>query len=445
MKLLKYLLIPSLAFFGINTMQLSAQSNCDFPNTGLTPFLDLQTGYYLGYQAGLYPGGSNELTGPHLKSGKTIANGIKPLDGDGNINFGDGVVLVAGFGPSVPGHIYNKFVEHVRTPSDKYDLNPCLDALNLCVGGKDIGYATIDSTSDSYWESLVQKVYDVGYTPEQVQIGWMYFNSKGLTVPPIFPDKALETKALDIIFINKAKEHFPNLKIMYISSRHFGGYADTSIVEYYSLAEPTSYQNSWTVKWLVEEQINNTNPMLQYKGANPKAPYIMWGPNFWCDGDAKRDYDDKKYICELSYSASDGYHLSDQQDSKDALDILDVMYYGTVGKQFTKNSAVWENCIPWLDTLAGGLREKPEVATINNLTISPNPGYDEFYIGLPNENYPAEITILNELGQIVDKFYHEENFSTSVLIDMSGKPNGIYFAKVMMNNKISTLRFIKQG
>ena len=76
-------------------MQLSAQSNCDFPNTGLTPFLDLQTGYYLGYQAGLYPGGSNELTGPHLKSGKTIANGIKPLDGDGNINFGDGVVLVA--------------------------------------------------------------------------------------------------------------------------------------------------------------------------------------------------------------------------------------------------------------------------------------------------------------------------------------------------------------
>ena len=171
----------------------------------------------------------------------------------------------------------------------------------------------------------------------------------------------------------------------------------------------------------------------------------MWGPNFWCDGDAKRDYDDKKYICELSYSASDGYHLSDQQDSKDALDILDVMYYGNVGKQFTKNSAVWENCIPWLDTLAGGLREKPEVATINNLTISPNPGYDEFYIGLPNENYPAEITILNELGQIVDKFYHEENFSTSVLIDMSGKPNGIYFAKVMMNNKISTLRFIKQG
>ncbi len=436
--------IALLGLFTFSTLQLSAQINCGAAPTGFTPFVDLQTGTYLGYQAGMYPGGSNELTGPHLKSGKTIANGIKPLDGSGAVNFGDGVVLVAGFGPSVPGHIYNKFVDHIRTPSEKYDLNPCMDAINLCVGGKDLGYATIDSTTDSYWESLVQKVYDVGYTPEQVQIGWMYFNSKGLTVPPVFPDKSIETKDLEILFLNKAKEYFPNIKIMYISARHYGGFADTTILEYYSLAEPASYQNNWSVKWLVEEQINNSNPLLQYKGANPKAPYVLWGPNFWCDGNIKRGWDDKKYICELSYSLDDGYHLSDQQDSKDALDIVDVLYYGAVGKQFTKNSTVWENCIPWLDTLAGGLRQKP-VYDLLNVTISPNPGYDEFYISLPNEKYQATITIVNELGQLIDEFVHEENFSTSVLIDMTGKPNGIYFAKVMMNNKISTVRFVKQG
>ena len=420
---------------------LHAQANCAAPNTGLTPFVDLQTGTYMGYQAGMYPGGSNELTGPHLKSGKTIAKGIKPLDGDGNVNFGDGVVLVAGFGPSVPGHIYGKVVEHIRTPSLNYDLNPCLDAINLCVGGKDIGYATNDSTLVDYWELLVQKVYDVGYTPEQVQIGWMYFNAKGLTVPPVFPDKALETMELDIQFINKAKEYFPNLKIVYWSARHFGGYADTDIVEYYSLAEPTSYQNNWTVKWLVESQINMTDPRLQYKGANPKSPYILWGPNFWCDGDIRRLWDDKKYVCELSFDVDDGYHLSDQQDSKDGLDILDVMYYGEVGKQFAKNSPTWESCIPWLDTLAEGLRLKPEV--FGDFKISPNPGHDEFYISLPTEKVPAYITIYNELGIVVDEFLHEENFSTEVLIDMSGKPTGMYFAKVMMENKITTLRFIR--
>ncbi len=444
MKLRLILILLTVGLISVNNSTLKAQSNCDFPNTGLVPFMDLQTDTYLGYQAGLYPGGTNYLTGAHLKSGKTIAKGIKPLDGDGNVNYGDGVVLVAGFGPSVPGHIYNKFVEHVRTPSEKYDLNPCMDAINMCVGGKDIGFATADSTSDDYFEGLIDDIYSIGYTPEQIQIGWMYFNAKGLTVPPIFPDKALETKDLDILFINKAKEHFPNLKIMYISARHYGGYADTTIVEYYSLAEPTSYQNNWTVKWLIEDQINHTNPYLEYKGANPKSPYLLWGPNFWCDGDLKRFWDDKKYVCELSYSLSDGYHLSDQQDSKDALDILDVMYYGEIGKQFAKNSVIWENCIPWLDTLAG-LRYYESIDIIGDMKISPNPGENEFYISLPNEEYPAYITIINDMGQVVDQFLHEENFSTEVLIDMTGKPMGMYFAKVMMDNKITTLRFIKAG
>ncbi|MFI5171100.1 MAG: SGNH/GDSL hydrolase family protein [Chitinophagales bacterium] len=443
MKLRRILVPVIIGFVVTNVSTLFAQSNCDFPNTGLTPFLDLQTGTYLGYQAGLYPGGTNYLTGPHLKSGKTIAKGIKPLDGSGAVNFGDGVVLVAGFGPSVPGHIYNKLVQHVREPSLNYDLNPCLDAINLCIGGKDIGYATVDSTSDSYFEELVQKTYDVGYTPEQVQIGWMYFNAKGLTEPPLFPDNALETKELDILFINKVKEHFPNIKIMYISARHFGGYADTTIEEYYSLAEPTSYQNNWTVKWLIEEQITNANPYLQYKGANPKAPYVIWGPNYWCDGDLKRDWDKKKYICELSYSLDDGYHLSDQQDSKDALDILDVMYFGEVGKQFAKNNDTWESCVPWLDSIRLGQNQAYEI--FDDMKISPNPGETEFYISLPSEKENAIITIINDMGQVVDQFLHEENFSTEVLIDMTGKPNGMYFAKVMMGNKITTLRFVKAG
>ncbi|MBX7049242.1 MAG: T9SS type A sorting domain-containing protein, partial [Chitinophagales bacterium] len=49
-----------------------------------------------------------------------------------------------------------------------------------------------------------------------------------------------------------------------------------------------------------------------------------------------------------------------------------------------------------------------------------------------------------ELGQVVDAFLHEENFSTEVLIDMTGRPSGMYFAKVMMNGEVHTLRFMKQ-
>lgn len=442
---MKKVLSILIVFAFLLPLALKAQINCSAPNTGLTPFLDLQTGYYMGYQAGLYPGGTNILSGPHLKSGKTIAQGIKPLDGDGNVNYGDGAVLIVSFGPSVPGHIFNKFVQHIRDPSVNYNLNPCVDAVNLCIGGKDISYGTDDSTADDYWSDLVSNVEAIGYTAEQVQIGWMYFNAKGLTEEPVFPDNSILMKDLFVKFINKSKEYFPNLKIMYVSSRHWGGYADTTLTEYYSLAEPASYQNSWTVKWLIEEQINNTNPLLQYRGANPKAPYLLWGPNFWCDGNIRRLYDDKRYVCELSFDLDDGYHLSDQQDSKDALDIEDVMYYGDVGKQFMKNSPTWENCIPWLDTLAGLLRhEEIEKSKVDGMLISPNPGYNEFYISLTTEKYPAEITIIDEMGRVVDQFIHEENFSTEVLVDMTGKPEGIYFARVMINNKVSTLRFIKQ-
>ena len=423
---------------------LNAQINCDVGSSGLVPLLDLQTGTYLGYQAGLYPGGTNILSGTHLKNGKSIAKGIKPLDGDGNINFGDGVVLVAGFGPSVPGHIFNKFVEHVRTPSETYNLNPCLDAINLCVGGKDISYPTVDSLAADYWEGVVAKVYDVGYTPAQVQIGWMYFNAKGLTEPPVFPDNALEMTESYVLFVNKAKEYFPNLKIMYMSSRHWGGYADTTLTEYYSLAEPASYQNSWSVKWAVEAQINQTDTRLKYKGGVPPAPFLLWGPNYWCDANNPRAWDGKKYICSLSYNPDDGYHLTDQQDTKDALDILNVIYYGVIGKQFAQNGVVWEDCVPYLDTLAALLGYREELMDIQALKVSPNPGDGEFYISLPSEEYAAEVTVINSMGQIVDAFVHEENFSTEVLVDISNQPDGMYFVKVMMNDVIHTVRLLKQ-
>ncbi len=430
--------ILSTVFFN----RVHAQANCAAPNTGLTPFLDLQTGYYLGYQAGLYPGGTNILTGPHLKSGKSIAKSIKPLDGSGNVNYGDGVVLIAGFGPSIAGHIYSKVIDKVRNPSGKYDLNPCLDAINLCIGGKDIEYATDDSTFTNYWEGLVDDVYSVGYTPYQVQIGWMYFNTKGLYAPPVFPDNALEIKDLYIKFLNRAKEYFPNLKIMYVSARHYGGYADTSIVEYYSLAEPASYQNNWTVKWMIEDQINNVNPMLKYKGANAKAPFTLWGPNFWCDGDLVREYDHKSYECEFSFDPDDGYHLTDPQDSRDASDILDLIYFGDIGNQFAHNSVTWATCIPWLDSLAE--RNTEELEVVDNMRISPNPGVNDFYLSLPDDLNAAEITILDATGREVEKFLHEDHFSGEVFIDMQNHPSGMYFVKVNRDNKITTLRFIKQ-
>ncbi len=438
----KHLVFTGSAILTLFTQNLLAQAVCDPEPLDLVPFLDLQTGTYLGYQAGLYPGGTNILSGTHLNDAKSIAKGIKPLDGDGNINYGDGVVLVAGFGPSVPGHIYNSFVDKVRNPSVTYDLNPCLDAINLCIGGKDINYGIDDTLYEFYWQAILDKVTDVGYTAAQVQIGWMYFNEKGLTEPPVFPDNSLELTESYIQFINKAKDYFPNLQLMYISSRHFGGFADTTLTEYYSLAEPASYQNNWTVKWTIEEQINATDIRLKYKGASPNAPLLLWGPNFWCNAEQKRMWDKKRYDCETSFNPEDGYHLTDMQDGKDATDILNVLYYGVVGKSFTKNSATWASCVPYLDTLAG-MREQQPLGDFD-LNVSPNPGTGEFYLSLPTDSYAAEIVITNNLGQVIATWKQDENLSTEVLVDITGQPDGLYVARVWQNQQVYTARFIKQ-
>lgn len=77
-------------------------------------------------------------------------------------------------------------------------------------------------------------------------------------------------------YLHMMMTHFPNMKIMFISGRHFGGFADTTLEQYPAISEPSSYWNNFAVKWVIERQIIGT-PDLKYFGANIKAPFITWG------------------------------------------------------------------------------------------------------------------------------------------------------------------------
>ncbi|HMX05889.1 MAG TPA: hypothetical protein PKE14_14535, partial [Chitinophagales bacterium] len=54
--------------------------DCDNDSLGALPLVDLGTGYYMGYQGGLFPGGSNNDPNPHFNNGKNISKAIKPLN-----------------------------------------------------------------------------------------------------------------------------------------------------------------------------------------------------------------------------------------------------------------------------------------------------------------------------------------------------------------------------
>ena len=90
---------------------------------------------------------------------------------------------------------------------------------------------------------------------------------------------------------------FPQLKLIYVSSRTYGGYSEMDL----SL-EPIAYESAFAVKWLIEERINHPNP-------DRSIPWVSWGPYLWADGLTPRG---DGLLWERSDFEPDGVHPSAQ-------------------------------------------------------------------------------------------------------------------------------------
>lgn len=412
---------------------------CSNDSTGLIPLNDLGTGFYEGFQGGLYPLGTNteNPASTHYKKGKTYAKNLKPLDADGNINYENGVVLMAGYGPSLPGQIMNKFVPIVRDSLDAaYHTNPCFDAMNLCVGGKGLESA-IGASADTYWETIVDKVIEKGYTPEQVQVGWMYFNDKFDTLSPeqTFPETPEQVTDDLITYLHILMDYFPNMKIMFISGRHYGGFADSLLEQYPAISEPSSYWNNFSVKWLIERQIN-ADPALKYYGAGVKAPFVTWGPYFWVDGETPRATDGMQYTCNV-FNPEDGYHLIDSMYDIEARKLCDVLYTSDFAKNYFKDGVAWSNCTLYSDST---LRTSPETLHINEagIMLYPNPATEtiNFYRHDAKGNVYT-IEVYNNFGALVYSESAAGVAYNNIAIDVATLPTGMYTLRVLVDDALS--------
>jgi len=99
---------------------------------------------------------------------------------------------------------------------------------------------------------------------------------------------------------------FPNLKLMYFSSRVYAGYSNG--VGKPPNPEPYAYEMSFAVKWAIQDQLNG-NANLNYNPNNGPvvAPWMSWGPYYWSNGMLGRN-DGLVWDCE-DFS-SDGTHPS---------------------------------------------------------------------------------------------------------------------------------------
>jgi hypothetical protein len=104
--------------------------------------------------------------------------------------------------------------------------------------------------------------------------------------------------------MNNMHTLFPNLKLVYFSSRVYGGYSNG--VGNPDNPEPYAYETGFAVKWAIQDQLNG-NSNLNYNPAlgAVKAPWMSWGPYYWANGMLGRK-DSLQWDC-ADFSA-DGTH-----------------------------------------------------------------------------------------------------------------------------------------
>ncbi len=262
------------------------QKNPPRESTGLIPLTDLGKQRYKGEEGGLYPGGVNVPPAAHLKTGMAMAKQIAPLDAQGKPS-PDGKIVLLSIGMS---NTTQEFQAFMKLAASEPGLNPRLVIVDGAQGGQ-----TARITADpraKFWDVVAQRLGNAGVTDRQVQVAWVKQANARPTEP--FPAEAKRLYADLIQTLQNLHSKFPNLKIAYLSSRIYGGYALTPLNP-----EPHAYESAFAVKWVIAGQIAG-QPELNFdpaKGA-VRAPWVAWGPYLWADGVKGRKTDSLIWLAE---------------------------------------------------------------------------------------------------------------------------------------------------
>lgn len=277
----------------------------------LKSLTELGKGEYKGHSGGLYPDGKNERPAVHEKAGLELAKKVQPLDENGK-PARDGKIVLLSVGMSNTTQEFSAFQRIAARDEDK---NPRLVLVDGAQGG--MTAAAIQDVEGprgkQFWNTVDERLKRMGASRAQVQIAWLKEADAGPREG--FPKYArtLQDELANIVRL--MHQRFPNLKMVYLSSRIYAGYARTRLNP-----EPYAYESGFSVKWLIEQQIKG-EPSLNYDPARGevKAPWLSWGPYLWVKGTQKGP-DGLTY--EESDFAGDGTHPSESGRRKVAEQLL---------------------------------------------------------------------------------------------------------------------------
>jgi hypothetical protein len=274
------------AFLGVpaaSAREERVEADCAATSVGLTPLSDLGGGRYHGYRGGLYANGMNTPPKTYAKTGLARAKTVKPVDGK---------IVLLSIGMSNATQEFSAFKRAADADPRK---NPALTIVDGAQGGQDA--EIVKDPHARFWSVVDQRLHVAGATSSQVQAVWLKEAIARESNP--FPADAKRLKADLAAIVGILRARFPKLKLVYASSRTYGGYATTPLNP-----EPYAYDSGFTVKWLVGDRI----------AGRLKGPWVAWGPYLWTDGEKGRK-DGLVWTC-ADVRPSDGTHPSASGQAK---------------------------------------------------------------------------------------------------------------------------------
>jgi hypothetical protein len=251
-------------------------ADCSVRSTGLPPLTDLGRGRYRGQPGGLYPGGGNRPPRAYLRRGTDAARRVRPIGGR---------IVLLSVGVANASHEFRGFAQVAAQ-------QPGVNRAVVLVDGARNGWSPAQASRPGtrYWAEVDRRLAQAGARPNQVQAIWLKEAIRGEDRP--FPQDARALRAHLRVVIRIATSRFRNLRLVFVSSRTYAGYAISHLNP-----EPFAYESGYAVRWTVADGMAGRFGRV----------WVGWGPYLWTDGTRGRA-DGFNWLCEDVQA--DGTHPS---------------------------------------------------------------------------------------------------------------------------------------
>ncbi len=385
------------------------------------PLTQLGINQWKNFTGGLYPNGQNERPHIHDDKGMLIAKTIQGLDTTGNLDAINGKIVLLSIGMSNATQEFSVF----KIMADSFrSKNPKLTIVDGAQGGQTA--SVIKDPKANFWTVVTQRLTQQKLTAQQVQVVWLKEANGNPTAA--FPKHAQDLKNDLKLIVQILQQKFPNLKSVYLSSRIYGGYANTPLNP-----EPYAYESGFSVKWLIEEQLSG-DTSLRFEGLDPRSAWLSWGPYLWAQGLNPRT--DGLFWSPADFG-TDGTHPSNAGRLKVATQLFNF---------FSTDSTT----IPWFlkSTITNATNFNPITnSNIEWLNSAPNPCQNSTTISWKiNSKTQTQLILLNSTGQAMEILVDKELNSGihHCLLNTEPLHPGIYFAKINQKNDSKIFKIIKE-